>query len=158
MTDQNTFGIAGLLGCPVAHSRSPVIHNHWLAHYGIPGRYVLFPVPVRPENPSRTTGHNGRSCRITLLIVRSGDAARRVPPPRPPCPGLVDALAAGSCVHRDAVVTSGGLDSQLETHRRAHCKQSTSGRWPGFRHSEVRTCVGNGKIARNERRAPACGN
>src|SRR5438552_2065358 len=45
MADQNTFGIAGLLGWPVAHSRSPVIHNHWLAQYGIPGRYVLFPVP-----------------------------------------------------------------------------------------------------------------
>src|SRR5258707_13699353 len=45
MADQNTFGIAGLLGWPVAHSRSPVIHNHWLAHYRIPGRYVLFPVP-----------------------------------------------------------------------------------------------------------------
>src|SRR2546430_4399778 len=45
MADQNTFGIAGLLGWPVAHSRSPVIHNHWLAHYGIPGRYVLFAVP-----------------------------------------------------------------------------------------------------------------
>lgn len=45
MADQNTFGIAGLLGWPVAHSRSPVIHNHWLARYGIPGRYVLFGVP-----------------------------------------------------------------------------------------------------------------
>jgi shikimate dehydrogenase len=45
MTDQASFGIAGLLGWPVAHSRSPVIHNHWLAHYGIPGRYVLFGVP-----------------------------------------------------------------------------------------------------------------
>lgn len=42
---QNEFGIAGLLGWPVAHSRSPTLHNHWLAHYGIPGRYVLFPVP-----------------------------------------------------------------------------------------------------------------
>jgi len=39
------FGIAGLLGWPVAHSRSPVIHNHWLAQFGIAGRYVLFPVP-----------------------------------------------------------------------------------------------------------------
>src|SRR5258705_3127478 len=45
MADQNTFGISGLLGWPVAHSRSPIIHNHWLAHYGITGRYVLFPVP-----------------------------------------------------------------------------------------------------------------
>jgi len=42
---QNAFGIAGLLGWPVAHSRSPTLHNHWLAQYGIPGRYVLFPVP-----------------------------------------------------------------------------------------------------------------
>ena len=42
---QNTFGIAGLLGWPVAHSRSPTLHNHWLAQYGIAGRYVLFPVP-----------------------------------------------------------------------------------------------------------------
>jgi shikimate dehydrogenase len=45
VAEQKTFGIAGLLGWPVAHSRSPVIHNHWLAHYGIPGRYVLFGVP-----------------------------------------------------------------------------------------------------------------
>ncbi len=48
MSTSADFGIAGLLGWPVAHSRSPVIHNHWLAHYAIPGRYVLFPVP--PEN------------------------------------------------------------------------------------------------------------
>jgi shikimate dehydrogenase len=46
----HAFGIAGLLGWPVAHSRSPVIHNHWLARYGIAGRYVLFPVP--PEKLS----------------------------------------------------------------------------------------------------------
>src|ERR1043165_6212804 len=45
MADSNTFGIAGLLGWPVAQSRSPVIHNHWLSHYGIAGRYVLFPLP-----------------------------------------------------------------------------------------------------------------
>jgi shikimate dehydrogenase len=41
----HAFGIAGLLGWPVAHSRSPVIHNFWLQQHGIPGRYVLFPVP-----------------------------------------------------------------------------------------------------------------
>jgi len=43
--DTSGFGIAGLLGWPVAHSRSPVIHNYWLARYGIAGRYTLFPVP-----------------------------------------------------------------------------------------------------------------
>ena len=46
MAEPSAFGIAGLVGWPVAHSRSPVIHNHWLAHYRIPGRYVLFPVPA----------------------------------------------------------------------------------------------------------------
>ena len=45
MADPHAFGIAGLLGWPVAHSRSPIIHNYWLQRYGIPGRYVLFPVP-----------------------------------------------------------------------------------------------------------------
>ena len=45
MASPHAFGIAGLLGWPVAHSRSPIIHNYWLQHHGIPGRYVLFPVP-----------------------------------------------------------------------------------------------------------------
>jgi shikimate dehydrogenase len=45
MAGTAAFGIAGLLGFPVAHSRSPVIHNHWIARYGLQGRYVLFAVP-----------------------------------------------------------------------------------------------------------------
>jgi len=36
--DQTPFGIAGVIGWPVAHSRSPVIHNHWLARHGILGK------------------------------------------------------------------------------------------------------------------------
>jgi shikimate dehydrogenase len=45
MASPHEFGIAGLLGWPVAHSRSPIIHNYWLQRHGIAGRYVLFPVP-----------------------------------------------------------------------------------------------------------------
>jgi shikimate dehydrogenase len=45
MTTQQAFGLAGIIGMPVAHSRSPVIHNYWLAEHGIPGRYLLLPVP-----------------------------------------------------------------------------------------------------------------
>ena len=67
MTDPNTFGIAGLLGWPVAHSRSPVIHNHWLAQHTIPGRYVLFPVP--PEKLESAVGGIAalglRGCNVT---------------------------------------------------------------------------------------------
>ncbi|HYM03813.1 MAG TPA: shikimate dehydrogenase, partial [Stellaceae bacterium] len=36
---------AGVMGFPVAHSRSPVLHGFWLKHYAIDGAYVLLPVP-----------------------------------------------------------------------------------------------------------------
>lgn len=32
--------LAGVIGNPVAHSRSPRLHRHWLARYGIAGDYV----------------------------------------------------------------------------------------------------------------------
>ena len=38
---------AGVIGWPVRHSRSPQLHSHWLARYGIDGAYV--PLAVRPE-------------------------------------------------------------------------------------------------------------
>lgn len=38
--------LAGVLGWPVGHSRSPALHGHWLARYGLPGAYVA--LPVRP--------------------------------------------------------------------------------------------------------------
>jgi shikimate dehydrogenase len=44
----NKFVMAGVMGWPVAHSRSPVIHNHWIRHYGLNGTYGLF--PVQPQN------------------------------------------------------------------------------------------------------------
>ncbi len=47
MADQK-FVLAGVMGWPVAHSRSPVIHNHWIAQYGLRGAYAL--LPVQPEN------------------------------------------------------------------------------------------------------------
>lgn len=38
---------AFVCGHPIAHSRSPLIHGHWLARHGIAGSYV--PVDVPPE-------------------------------------------------------------------------------------------------------------
>lgn len=32
--------LAGVIGCPVGHSRSPVLHGTWLRQYGIAGQYV----------------------------------------------------------------------------------------------------------------------
>jgi shikimate dehydrogenase len=88
MAGRNTFGIAGLLGWPVAHSRSPVIHNHWLAHYGIPGRYVLFAVPPEKLDAAvRGIAALGlRGCNVTTphkqaifpLLDRVDDLARKI--------------------------------------------------------------------------------
>jgi shikimate dehydrogenase len=39
--------VAAVIGWPVAHSRSPRLHGHWLSRYGIDGAYV--PLAVRPE-------------------------------------------------------------------------------------------------------------
>lgn len=40
--------LAGVMGWPVAHSRSPRLHGYWLEKYGIDGAYV--PLPVAPEH------------------------------------------------------------------------------------------------------------
>ncbi len=42
--------LAGVIGCPVAHSRSPVLHGTWLRDYGISGHYV--PLHVEPDDLS----------------------------------------------------------------------------------------------------------
>jgi shikimate dehydrogenase len=39
--------LAGIMGWPVAHSRSPVLHGFWLDEAGIDGAYV--PLPVKPD-------------------------------------------------------------------------------------------------------------
>jgi shikimate dehydrogenase len=38
---QERFLLAGLMGDPVMHSRSPHLHNYWLRHYNLAGSYVL---------------------------------------------------------------------------------------------------------------------
>jgi shikimate dehydrogenase len=43
-----TTRLAGIMGWPVAHSRSPLLHGFWLDETGTDGAYV--PLPVRPEH------------------------------------------------------------------------------------------------------------
>lgn len=43
-----TTGLVGLLGFPVAHSISPLLHNHLMRHYGLDMAYV--PLPVAPRD------------------------------------------------------------------------------------------------------------
>ena len=39
MTDQK-IPLAGVIGSPIAHSKSPQLHTHWLKSYGLPGHYI----------------------------------------------------------------------------------------------------------------------
>ena len=47
MTRPDRFLLAGVMGDPVMHSRSPKLHNYWLAKYGLAGAYV--PLAITAE-------------------------------------------------------------------------------------------------------------
>ncbi len=40
MSDQKRIPLAGVIGSPISHSKSPRIFRHWLSRYGMPGHYV----------------------------------------------------------------------------------------------------------------------
>ena len=47
MTHPDRFLLAGVMGDPVMHSRSPKLHNYWLAKYGLTGIYVPLAITRR---------------------------------------------------------------------------------------------------------------
>lgn len=47
-TELARIPLAGVIGHPIAHSRSPALHGHWLKRYGIKGHYV--PMDVAPQD------------------------------------------------------------------------------------------------------------
>jgi shikimate dehydrogenase len=59
---------AGIIGFPVAHSRSPLLHTHWLKRHGIHGSYEAMPVPPHElEAVLRGLARNGfRGCNVTV--------------------------------------------------------------------------------------------
>ncbi|MEX2648783.1 MAG: shikimate dehydrogenase [Alphaproteobacteria bacterium] len=54
MTLSGKARVAGVMGWPVSHSRSPRLHGFWLEAYGIDGAYV--PFAVRPEHLVQALG------------------------------------------------------------------------------------------------------
>jgi shikimate dehydrogenase len=46
MSNPDRFLLAGVMGDPVMHSRSPKLHNYWLAKYGLSGTYVPLAITV----------------------------------------------------------------------------------------------------------------
>jgi shikimate dehydrogenase len=65
--------LAGIMGWPVAHSRSPSLHGFWLDETGIDGAYV--PLPVRPEQIEQALRAlpvlGFRGCNLTIPHKRS---------------------------------------------------------------------------------------
>jgi len=60
--------LAGVMGWPVGHSRSPRLHGYWLDRYGIDGAYVPLSVPPdRIEEAIRALPALGfRGCNVTV--------------------------------------------------------------------------------------------
>ncbi|HEY4470006.1 MAG TPA: shikimate dehydrogenase [Stellaceae bacterium] len=60
--------LAGIMGWPVTHSRSPALHNFWIDEHGIDGAYVPLAVPPeRLEQALRALPALGfRGCNLTL--------------------------------------------------------------------------------------------
>ena len=60
--------LAGVIGWPISHSKSPVLHGHWLARHGIDGAYV--PMAVAPNDlPRAVHGLRAlgfRGCNVTV--------------------------------------------------------------------------------------------
>lgn len=60
--------LAGVMGWPISHSRSPRLHNFWLEQYGIDGAYL--PLAVRPEQLEQAVRAlpvlGFRGCNLTL--------------------------------------------------------------------------------------------
>jgi shikimate dehydrogenase len=88
MPQADGFGLAGVIGMPVAHSRSPVIHNYWLKAHGMRGAYVPLAVgPERLEDALRGLVALGfRGCNVTMphkqtampLLDRVNETAKRI--------------------------------------------------------------------------------
>ncbi len=80
--------VAGVMGWPIGHSRSPRLHGWWLRHYGIDGAYVPLAVaPERAEQAIRALPALGfRGCNVTVplkeiafrTVDRLDDTARRI--------------------------------------------------------------------------------
>ena len=88
MSTPSGFGLAGIIGMPIVHSRSPVIHNFWLNAHGIRGAYV--PLAVAPERLKDAlpglVALGFRGCNVTMphkqtamaLLLRVNETAQRI--------------------------------------------------------------------------------
>lgn len=88
MHGQEKFLLAGVMGWPISHSRSPKIHNYWLARYGLAGAYAPLAIePAHLEAALRALpALNFAGCNLTIphkeaalsIVDQIDETARRV--------------------------------------------------------------------------------
>ncbi len=88
MAYPDRFLLAGIMGHPVMHSRSPRLHNFWLEKHGLLGRYV--PLAVKPEGLAAALkalpALGFRGCNLTIphkvlalpMMDRTDAASKRI--------------------------------------------------------------------------------
>lgn len=93
---------AGVIGHPISHSKSPLIHGHWLDLYGINGEYKTY--DIEPENLE--TGIRGlidagvKGFNVTLPLKQNIMTL---------CDGLSDEAKSIGAVNTVTVTENGGL-------------------------------------------------
>ena len=88
MIDPEKFYMAGVMGWPVMHSRSPMMHNYWMKQQGIKGTYVFLGIkPEGLESALRALHPLGFSgCNLTIphkldamtMVDEVDDTARKI--------------------------------------------------------------------------------
>ena len=88
MSHPDRFLLAGVMGWPIMHSRSPLLHNYWLEKHGLIGRYVPLAIRVERLKPALRAlpalGFSG--CNLTIphkiealtIVDEVHEAARRI--------------------------------------------------------------------------------
>jgi shikimate dehydrogenase len=105
MSNTDRFLLAGVMGDPVMHSRSPKLHNYWLAKYGLTGAYM--PLAIAREHLRAALralpalGFSG--CNLT---IPHKEAALKIVDTVDP---LARRIGAVNCV---VVATDGSLEGQ----------------------------------------------
>ena len=57
--DPKRFRLAGVMGWPISHSRSPLIHNHWLRERGL-------------TNDGTTAANNPKQQNLKSVFIATG--------------------------------------------------------------------------------------
>lgn len=74
MTDSDRFHMAGVMGWPVMHSRSPMMHNYWMEQQGLAGTYVPLAIEPGKIGPALRAMHPLGFAGCNLTIPHKQDA------------------------------------------------------------------------------------